>query len=131
MADVQTAETVAANGQRPAFGLDTKDLGAGLATAAVIGVGAALIEVAWIPGILLGVAAMAFPKLLPSVGKGIKPMLRSAIKTGYTASQKTREWVAEAGEQMSDLVAEVRSAAMEDVPSNGAVHPVAPVETHV
>lgn len=100
------------------FTLDAKGLGAGIATAAVVGVGVALIEVAWIPGIVIGVAAMAFPKLFPSVRAGMKPMLRTAIKTGYSASQKTREWVAEAGEQVSDMVAEVRAAAMEDVPSS-------------
>lgn len=112
--------TANAKTAQPALTLDAKGLGAGLATAAVVGVGVALIEVAWIPGILIGVAAMAFPRLLPSAAKSVKPLLHSAIKTGYAASQKTREWVAEAGEQVSDMVAEVRSAAIEEVPANTA-----------
>lgn len=121
MANNGTATTVEGEKAQSVLNLDARGLGAGLATAAVVGVGVALIEVALIPGILIGVAAMAFPKLLPSVTKSVKPMLRSAIKTGYTASQKTREWVAEAGEQVSDMMAEVRSAAIEDVPANTGV----------
>lgn len=86
----------------------------GLATAAVVGVGAALIEIEWVPGLLLGVAAMVAPNLVPKIGRGIRPFVRSAIKNGYAATRKTREWMAEASEQVSDMVAEVRSAAMED-----------------
>ncbi len=89
-------------------------LTSGLATAAIVGVGAALIEVEWIPGLLLGVAAMVAPELVPKVGRGVRPLVRTAIKNGYAASRKAREWMAEAGEQVSDMVAEVRSASMED-----------------
>ena len=89
-------------------------IGTGLATAAVIGLGAALIEVELIPGLLLGVAAMAFPKLVPSVGRSVRPFMHSAIKAGYKATHKTREWMAEAGEQVSDMVAEVRASSMDD-----------------
>ena len=86
----------------------------GLATAAVVGLGAALIEIEWVPGVLLGAAAMVAPELVPKLGRGIRPFVRSAIKSGYAASRKTREWVAEAGEQISDMVAEVRAASTED-----------------
>lgn len=101
-----------------------KNLKTGLATAAVVGVGAALIEIEWIPGLLLGVAAMVAPELVPKIGRGVRPFVRSAIKNGYAASRKSREWVAEAGEQISDMVAEVRSASMND--ESTPVHGAAP-----
>ena len=101
-----------------------KNLRTGLATAAVVGVGAALIEIELIPGLLLGVAAMVAPELVPKVGRSLRPLVRSAIKSGYAATRKTREWAAEAGEQISDMVAEVRSASMED--ESTPVHVAAP-----
>jgi len=96
-------------------------IGTGLATAAVIGLGAALIEVELIPGLLLGVAAMAFPKLVPSVGRSVRPFMQTAIKAGYKATHKTREWMAEAGEQVSDMVAEVRASSMDDAPTKTVI----------
>ena len=89
-------------------------LATGLATAAVVGVGAALIEIEWVPGLLLGVAAMVAPELVPKLGRGIRPLVHSAIKNGYAATRKTRGWMAEAGEQVSDMIAEVRSASIEN-----------------
>ena len=108
----QTPEDVTSPENKPF--MTRKNLTTGLATAAVVGVGAALIEIEWIPGLLLGVAAMVAPELVPKAGRGIRPFVRSAIKNGYAATRKTREWMAEAGEQISDMVAEVRSASMED-----------------
>jgi hypothetical protein len=52
----------------------------------------------------LGVAAaglMLFPAL--------RPTARAAVKSGILLFEKGREWVAEAGEQIEDLVAEVRA----------------------
>ena len=102
--------------------LTSKNIKTGLATAAVVGVGAALIEIEWVPGLLLGVAAMVAPELVPKLGRGVRPFVRSAIKNGYAAGRKTREWMAEAGEQVSDMVAEVRSASMEETPAGGGSH---------
>jgi hypothetical protein len=81
------------------------DLAAKVATIAVVGVGAALISVELIPGMLLGVAA-AF---LPGIGPKVKPFFRQTVKAGYTAVRKTREMMSEAGEQFQDIVAEARS----------------------
>jgi hypothetical protein len=92
----------------------TNGLGKGLATAAIVGVGAALIEIDWIPGVLLGVAAMAAPNLVPRLGRGIRPLVRTAVRTGYLATQRTREWIAEAGEQIEDMVAEARASVTEE-----------------
>jgi hypothetical protein len=80
-----------------------------LAAVAVIGIGAALIEVEWIPGILIGIGAMLAPKLIPGLADAMKPVVRTAIRSGYLAAMKTREVVAEAKEQVEDIVAEVRA----------------------
>jgi hypothetical protein len=76
-----------------------------IATIAVIGVGAALISAELIPGMLIGLAA-AF---IPGMGPKLRPLLKSTIRAGYAAVQKTKEMVAEASEQMQDVMAEARS----------------------
>ena len=79
------------------------------ATVGVVAVGAALFEVALLPGIALGVAAMLAPKYVPKVGAAVTPMFRSTVRGAYKFGQKTREMVAEAKEQMHDIVAEVHA----------------------
>ena len=81
------------------------------ATVGVVAVGAALFEIALLPGIALGVAAMLAPKYVPKVGAAVTPMFRSTVRGAYKFSQKTREMMAEAKEQMSDIVAEVQAEA--------------------
>jgi hypothetical protein len=87
----------------------TDDMVATAATVVVVGVGAALLSAELLPGMILGVAAM----MLPGVGKHMRPMLKSTVKAGYSAMRKTREMMAEASEQVQDMLAEARS---EDVP---------------
>jgi hypothetical protein len=91
----ETSEAAESNG----------DLAATVATIAVVGVGVALISAELIPGMLLGVAAT----LLPGVRGKVKPFFRHTVKAGYAAVRKTRELVAEAGEQFQDIVAEAKS----------------------
>ena len=76
-----------------------------IATIAVIGVGAALISAELIPGMLIGLAA-AF---IPGMGPKMRPLIKSTIRAGYAAVKKTKEMVAEASEQMQDVMAEARS----------------------
>jgi hypothetical protein len=80
-----------------------------LATVAAVGVGAALLEVELIPGMLLGVAAMLVPDLLPRLGTAIRPLVKGAVRAGYTVTERTKETVADASEHFQDIVAEVRS----------------------
>ena len=94
-------------------------------TVAAVGVAAALIEVDLIPGMLLGVAAMLAPNLLPKVGNGLRPLIKEAVRAGYNATSKARETMAEAGEQFQDIVAEVKA---EQHPVAGD-HPHASAET--
>jgi len=79
------------------------------ATVAIVGIGAALIEAELIPGILIGVAAMVAPNVLPKVGQGLRPLIKGMVRAGYSLTERARESFAEAGEQIQDIVAEVRS----------------------
>ena len=81
------------------------DVMAKAATIAVVGVGVALISAEFLPGMLIGVAAA----MLPGIGPKVKPFLKTTVKAGYTAVRKTREMIAEAGEQVQDLIAEAKS----------------------
>jgi hypothetical protein len=78
-------------------------------TVAAIGVAAALIEVELIPGMILGVAAMLAPNLLPKIGNGLRPLVKGAVRAGYNVANRAKESVAEASEQFQDIVAEVKA----------------------
>jgi hypothetical protein len=80
----------------------------GLATAAAIGVGAALISVELIPGLILGAGAILFGKLFPEIGSYVRPAVKNLVRTGFAVTQKARELAAEANEQAHDLLAEVK-----------------------
>lgn len=80
-----------------------------IATVALVGLGAALIEVELIPGMLLGVAAMMAPNLFPKVGKALRPLLKETVRAGYSLAGRARESMAEMSEQVQDIVAEVKT----------------------
>ena len=80
----------------------------GVATAAAIVVGAALIEVELIPGLIIGAGAILLGKLFPEMSGYVRPMVKGALRAGFSMSQKAREVMAEASEQVHDLVAEVK-----------------------
>jgi Protein of unknown function (DUF5132) len=62
-----------------------------------------------LPGVLVGVGvALAAPVLLPAAAGGVRPLAKALIKGGLLVVTTVREVVAEAGEQLSDLVAEVQ-----------------------
>jgi len=64
----------------------------------------------WLSSALVGIgAALVAPAVLPALGSGIRPLAKSVLRGGILAYDKARELVAEAGEDMSDLIAEVRS----------------------
>ena len=78
-----------------------------LLTVGVVVVGAALFEAAWIPGILLGAAAVVAPKYLPKFGERVQPLFNSTVRGAYKLGRKARSAVGEVREQMSDIAAEV------------------------
>jgi hypothetical protein len=117
------AEHGAIEGSSPHDSPDTADVLVGdqtnealtvAATVGVVAIGAALFEVALLPGIAPGVVAMLAPKYVPKIGAASRPMFRSSVRGLYKLGLKSREMVAEANEQMQDIVAEVRAES--DVP---------------
>jgi hypothetical protein len=88
---------------------DRGDMVATVATVAVVGVAAAAFEAALLPGIVLGVAAVAVPRYLPRIGAALNPLFRTTVRGAYKISQKTKEMMAEAHEQVHDIVAEVHA----------------------
>ena len=78
-----------------------------VATVGVVGVGVAIFEAALLPGLVLGVAAMAAPKFAPKIGSALGPMFKSTVRGIYKLGQKTKEFVAETNEHVQDIVAEV------------------------
>ena len=62
-----------------------------------------------LPGMLVGIGvALVAPVLLPAAATGVRPLAKTLIKGGLIVAETVREVVAEAGEQLSDLVAEVQ-----------------------
>ena len=80
-----------------------------VAVVAVVAVGAAVFEAALLPGLALGVAAVAAPKYLPKLAGALNPLFKSTVRGTYKFAQKSREMFAEAQEQMHDIVAEVKA----------------------
>jgi hypothetical protein len=99
-AETETAEPVAE---------ERGDVVATVATVAVVGVAAAAFEAALLPGIVLGVAAVAVPRYLPQLGSALTPLFRSTVRSAYKIGQRTKEMMAEAHEQVHDIVAEVHA----------------------
>jgi hypothetical protein len=63
-----------------------------------------------VPNLLIGAAAIVLaPIVVPTVLAGMRPVAKTLVKGGVMAYDKTREMVADVGEQMGDLVAEVRA----------------------
>lgn len=58
--------------------------------------------------VVVGVAVLA-PVLLPAVGYVVRPLVKGVIKTGLTVRDMAVGFVAEAGEQLCDLVAEAKA----------------------
>lgn len=56
----------------------------------------------------VGVALVA-PTVLPAIGAAIRPLAKSVIKGGVLLYDTVKESIAEAGEQVNDMVAEVRA----------------------
>jgi hypothetical protein len=81
--------------------VSNNDMVGKIATIAVIGVGAAII---------------------PGIGPKIRPFMKSTIRAGYAAMKRTREMVAEASEQVQDVVSEARNEHTADQEKSEAAH---------
>ena len=92
-----------------ANGEDQSEMVATVATVAVVGVAAVAFEAALLPGLVLGVAAVALPRYFPKVGQALNPLFRSTVRGAVKLGRKTKEMMAEAQEQVHDIVAEVHA----------------------
>ncbi len=72
----------------------------------------------------LGVA-MAAPTVVPALANGLRPLAKALVRGGLTLYDAAKEGVAEAGEQLQDLVAETRAemATGAKHETNGGEHP--------
>jgi hypothetical protein len=69
-----------------------------------------------LPNLVLVAAAVALaPIVVPGVLSGMRPLAKTLVKGGIVVYDKAQEMVAEVGEQMSDLMAEVRAEFAEPV----------------
>lgn len=91
-----------------------------VATVSVVAAGVVLMEAALLPGMILGVAAVAAPNVLPKVGSMFAPVFKSAVRGVYKMGRKTRELAVEAQEHVEDIVAEVNAEADANVNENKA-----------
>jgi hypothetical protein len=66
---------------------DRGDVVATAATVAAVGIGAAALEVALLPGIVLGAAAAWLPRYFPKIGETLNPVFRSTVRRAYKIGQ--------------------------------------------
>ncbi len=83
-------------------------------TIGVVAVAAAIVDVALIPGLVIGVAAAFAPKFVPKLGERLEPLFNSTVRGAYKMTRKARSAVAEATERMNDIAAEVDAEAVAD-----------------
>ena len=63
-----------------------------------------------VPNMLIGVGiAIAAPILFPAAAAGLRPVAKTLIKGAVYVADSAKGLISEAGEQLSDLVAEVRA----------------------
>jgi Protein of unknown function (DUF5132) len=94
-----------ASGRR---GTTADNSGSMMASAALIGVGA-LFEPELLGGMLLGAGAVYVARNLPMISGIFRPILKTVVQAGYAAVMKANEVVAEASENLQDMMAEVQS----------------------
>ena len=111
-ADVHPGDATDEHGQGEEGGINKT-----VATVVVVAAGAALFEAALLPGIVLGVAAMAAPKYLPKLADALGPVFKSTVRGTFKLAQKSKEAFAEAHEHVNDIVAEVRAEETNNVTS--------------
>lgn len=84
------------------------DIMPAVATGAVV----ALVSPGLLPGVAVGIGAMLLPRIAPSasrlLGNIVRPVVKTAVMTGYMAFGAVREVASEATEQVQDIVAEVQ-----------------------
>jgi len=116
------AATAADREEPTEAGSDEPDVVTTVATIGVIGVAAALFDIALIPGIIIGVAAAYAPKYVMNAGERLQPLFNYTVRSAYKVTRSARSAVAEAHERMHDIAAEVEA---EDAAAEAAAAPAA------
>lgn len=110
----KAAAAPAAEAEPEETAADSSDASDFMTTATTIGavaVVAALVDVALIPGIAIGVVAAFAPKFMPKLGERLEPLFNSTVRGAYKLTRRARVAVAEAQERMNDIAAEVDAEA--------------------
>ena len=107
-AETEHEEEAATGSGRPDFVTTATTIG-------VVAVAAAIVDIALIPGLVLGVAAAFAPKFVPKLGERLEPLFNSTVRGAYKMTRKARSAVAEAQERMNDIAAEVDAEAVAEV----------------
>jgi len=64
----------------------------------------------WTSSVLVGVGvALVAPIVVPALAGGMRPLAKAVVKGGMMVYDKGAEVIAEASEQLSDMLAEARS----------------------
>lgn len=64
----------------------------------------------WFSSSILAVGAVIMaPTLIPAVSSALRPLAKALVKSGITVYDSAKELIAEAGEEMNDMVAEARA----------------------
>lgn len=84
-------------------------LSSALTTIGPAGAGNIIFEAALVPGILLGIAAIAVTKRATEVKSTLFPIVKSTILSVKITSQHARELIAETQEKMEDILAEIEA----------------------
>ena len=67
----------------------------------------------WSGGLLVGLgAALVAPTIIPNAGSSLRPVAKALVKGVLVVAEGVRGAVAEATEQVSDLVAEIQAESM-------------------
>ncbi len=75
-------------------------------------------------GLAIGIGAAIFaPQVIPALAGVVKPLAKAAIKGGLVLYEKSKEAVAEAGEMMEDIVAEVKAEMAESHEQSAGISP--------
>jgi hypothetical protein len=77
-----------------------------------------------VTGLAIGIGtALVAPQLIPALAGVVKPLAKAAIKGSLVLYEKSKEAVAEAGEMMEDIVAEVKAEMAESHKQAAGISP--------
>jgi hypothetical protein len=93
-----------------------------MATIGVIAVAAALIDLALVPGMIIGVAAAYAPKYVPQLGQGLEQLFSYTVRGAYKTARKAQSAIADVRERMHDLAAEVEAEQIEEANDHMPTH---------